>query len=65
MCFSTPKVPKAEAPPRREMEDPAITAALDNDRRLRASRSGLRSTILTGPGGTAAPQTAVKTLLGS
>jgi len=67
MCFSSPKVPPAQAPPPTVTpQDPAITAALDADRRRKASAAGgYKSTVLTGGAGLAsAPSTATKTLLG-
>jgi hypothetical protein len=52
-------------PPTEQPNDPAISAAINADRKRRAAASGMDSTLLTGAAGLAAPTTATKTLLGS
>lgn len=65
MCFSTPNVPPAQEPPKPIREqDAAVQAALDAERRRRASQGGFKSTVLTGGMGAAPPVTSTKTLLG-
>jgi hypothetical protein len=69
MCFGGPKIPAATPPPAQATEqDPAVSAALDADRKRRVAAGGYNSTILTGGLGVpSAPSTAqnMKTLLGS
>lgn len=63
MCFSggapSPKLPDAPV----TTPDPAVVASLDADRKRRQA-NGFNSTIMTSST-VAAPQTALKTLLGS
>ena len=66
MCFPSTSTPAAPViPPTEQPNDPAISAAVNADRKRRASANGLESTWLTGAQGAAPPTTATKTLLGS
>ena len=60
MCFSTPKIPKAPAPPQKE----DAMVARDRELQKRAMAQGFNSTIMTSPmGGTNSPASVQKKAL--
>jgi len=66
MCFPSTSTPAAPViPPTEQPNDPAISAAVNADRKRRAAANGMDSTLLSGSQGLAAPTTTQKTLLGS
>ena len=66
MCLSMPKAPTVVTPPApAQDQDPSIMAALDAERKRRASSKGYTATLLTGGAGLTGPAaTSTKTLLG-
>lgn len=65
MCFSATSMPEPAKIPKAERQDVAMLAAVDADRRRRASSGGFSSTLLTPMGAKAPTTTGPKTLLGA
>lgn len=71
MCFvNSPNPPPITAAPTPQSvakeQEAAVTAAMDRERRARRAAAGRKSTILTGPAGSPAPDAGgTKTLLGA